>query len=117
MPFKFLRDRNLHPETTHLIIGVLKPTEKVLSALAKGIWILPQSYLVSVLRCSINPKAFYFKAASARLELLLHFSKSLAKGGDDGVSKALNAYWLVLINLWMPLSSTSILNRRHNRLW
>lgn len=48
MNVKFLREQQLSAETTHLIVGVLKPSEKLVSALARGIWILPQKYLVSL---------------------------------------------------------------------
>lgn len=45
---RFIREKFLAHETTHLIVGVLQPTDKVLAAIAKGIWILPQSYLVGL---------------------------------------------------------------------
>ena len=48
MKVTFSRDRHLSTETTHLIVGKLRPTEKLISAMVRGIWILPQSYLVSL---------------------------------------------------------------------
>ena len=41
--------RHLLPTTPHLVVGELRPTEKLLSAIAKGIWILPEKFLVKLI--------------------------------------------------------------------
>ena len=47
------KQKFLNPKTTHLIIGRVRSTEKLLSALAKGIWLLPEvAYLVRLLKYS-----------------------------------------------------------------